>query len=205
MQCGCFEVFLLLAVSWDLLDRGGHVATQLLISTLCAWLTSSNSMHSGVTSRGQATPCSLTLNHSMCWCAILIITCHGLDCAQWWLLNACSLVWLCRIVISCLFVCLVFLNPQWFIPNLNCQKKKKSVFSPCLTVNHADNSCISKGFVVSMVASGRLIQGWWSSSECHCQVFIFIPHTGCFPIRGCGTCHAAAQWENRAFVPPHRR
>lgn len=63
LKCFCS---LLLAVSWDLLDRGGHVTTQLLISTLHAWLTSSNGMHSGVTSRGQANPCSLTLNHSMC-------------------------------------------------------------------------------------------------------------------------------------------
>lgn len=113
---------LLRAVSWDLLDRGGRVATRSLISTLHAWLTSCNSMHSGVTSRGQANPCSLTLNRSMCWCVVLIITCHELNWAQWWLLNCCCLVRLQRFVPFHLFflvVCIVCLSPQWFIPNIN--------------------------------------------------------------------------------------
>lgn len=39
-------------------------------------------------------------------------------------------------------------------------KFKVPRFSPWLTVNQADNSCISKGLAVSMVESGRLIQGW---------------------------------------------
>lgn len=117
LKCFCS---LLLAVSWDLLDREGHVATWLLISTLHALSSSSNSMHSGVTFRGQANPCCLTLNHSVCWCATLIITCHELNCAKWQLLNCCCLVRLHRIGLFHLFVCLVFLYPLGFIPNLNC-------------------------------------------------------------------------------------
>lgn len=57
-------------------------------------------------------------------------------------------------------------------------------FSPWLTVNQADNSCISRGLAVSTVESGRLIQGWWAGSDCHCQGLHFHPTRWLIPNQG---------------------